>query len=111
MLFSSSEPPSQPAPPSRTSRAQCWAARDTYFGCLERHHRTQQQQQQQQQPLHRTPALYVPGDEPAAVCTTERDGYHSLCMKSWVEHFNKRIVNQQRAAATQAALSSPSRPP
>jgi hypothetical protein len=28
-----------------------------------------------------------------------------------VEHFNKRIVNQQRAAATQAALSSPSRPP
>ncbi|KNZ59618.1 hypothetical protein VP01_1694g8 [Puccinia sorghi] len=95
-----------PEPPNRTSRAQCWTARDGYFGCLGRHHR-----QQQQDAGGSAKYYFVPGEEPSAVCAADREAYHSSCMKSWVDHFNKRIVNEQRSLATQVALSKPPHPP
>ncbi|OAV88295.1 hypothetical protein PTTG_29077 [Puccinia triticina 1-1 BBBD Race 1] len=83
-------------PPDRNSRAQCWAARDAYFGCLAtNHHR------QQLAPGRKT-HYFVPGEEPEQLCASERQAYHAGCMKSWVDHFNKRVVNEQRSRATQA---------
>ncbi|EFP79433.1 hypothetical protein PGT21_021337 [Puccinia graminis f. sp. tritici] len=105
MLFSTSQP-DHVEPPNRTSRAQCWTARDGYFGCLERNHRQQSEQQTSGNKYY-----FVPGEEPKQVCSTEREAYHSLCMKSWVEHFNKRIVNEQRSVATQVGLSKSRHPP
>ncbi|MBW0556112.1 hypothetical protein O181_095827 [Austropuccinia psidii MF-1] len=98
MFFSSSS--KDPEPPNRSSRAKCWSSRDNYFGCLQSHHQQQIAQNSNTKPY------YVPGTEPAEICQTERDNYHSSCMKSWVDHFNRLVVNEQRSAATQLNLSA-----
>ncbi|KAH9457258.1 hypothetical protein MJO28_011532 [Puccinia striiformis f. sp. tritici] len=104
-------------PPNRNSRAQCWTARDGYFGCLAQHHHQKRIENSSSSSSssdsstrsHHGPSAlkyyFVPGEEPSSVCSDERSNYHSSCMKSWVDHFNKRIVNEQRSVATQVGLS------
>ncbi|KAG0141150.1 hypothetical protein CROQUDRAFT_52153 [Cronartium quercuum f. sp. fusiforme G11] len=109
MLFSSTKSQSQesnepPSPPDRSKRAVCWSSRDTYYACLKENH---QRQVKENSSLK---YYFVPGEEPSSICNSQRKNFHMDCAQSWVEHFNQRIVNEQRSTATRLALNSPSNP-
>ncbi|BGP15742.1 hypothetical protein JCM10213_007963 [Rhodosporidiobolus nylandii] len=78
------------AAPDRSARAQCWTARDVYFGCLDKN------------------GVPVPGQEDGK-CKKEDGEYRGKCAASWVDYFNKRRVLQlrqdmmERRAAEQVA--------
>ncbi|EGG05821.1 uncharacterized protein MELLADRAFT_72078, partial [Melampsora larici-populina 98AG31] len=95
---SSTDPP---PPPDRSQRSVCWSARDAYFTCLRGHH------QKEVEFKKTTKYYFVPGEEPKSICERERSEYHNDCVHSWVEHFNQRVVNEQRSTATRLALQNP----
>ncbi|KAI7955422.1 hypothetical protein MJO28_005822 [Puccinia striiformis f. sp. tritici] len=114
MLFGTSQPTEKYKPPNHNSRAQCWSTRDECFGCLAQNHQQEQKENSSSSSSDSSSSgngplavkyYFVPGEEPNNVCSDERSNYHSNCMKSWVNHFNKQIVNEQQSVATQVGLS------
>ncbi|POW13182.1 hypothetical protein PSTT_03970, partial [Puccinia striiformis] len=78
MLFGTTQAqPSENDPPNRNSKAQCWTARDVYFGCLAQNH---QQKREGNSSLSSSPDssnsgtssvrhYFVPGEEPVNACS------------------------------------------
>ncbi|KAF4508585.1 hypothetical protein G6O67_004944 [Ophiocordyceps sinensis] len=68
--------------PTRAERLQCWAARDTYFSCLDAHD-----------------ILDATRDPPAArrACPRESDVFERDCAAAWVTHFKQwRVADAQK---------------
>ncbi|CAH7689702.1 cytochrome oxidase c subunit VIb-domain-containing protein [Phakopsora pachyrhizi] len=103
-------------PPNRSKRKECWDSRDRYFDCLKKYHHNQIISSSSSSRIESSSSsssinryYFVPGEEDERTCGDQRKSYHLNCAKSWVDHFNKRIVNDQRSIATQLALSNNSK--
>ncbi|KAJ6260504.1 hypothetical protein Dda_4730 [Drechslerella dactyloides] len=84
-------PSPPPAFPDRSARQKCWAARDGFFACLDRH-----------------AVLDSIRDAPAAQasCGTELKVFESDCASSWVEYFKKRRVQEAKKAQLLAQMEA-----
>lgn len=70
-LFSASQPESTPDLTKKSQRAVCWASRDAYFACLDKHD------------------ILDPRKDPAGalkVCKAEDTAFERDCIKSWVSN-------------------------
>ena len=88
-LFSSSTAPATidgaPAPPMRSERAKCYAARDAYFACLDAHDIID--------------ALAPSSKERATtLCRKQEAALERDCVTSWVTHFKQRRVADYKKA-------------
>ncbi|KAK8168431.1 cytochrome oxidase c subunit VIb-domain-containing protein [Phyllosticta citrichinensis] len=63
--------------PDRTQRSQCWAARDAFNACLDKHNIIDSIGQK---------------DKAAAHCGKEDQMFVQNCASSWVQYFKKRRV-------------------
>ncbi|KAG0634081.1 cytochrome oxidase c subunit VIb-domain-containing protein, partial [Tuber brumale] len=73
-----------PIAPSRSQRALCWAARDQFFACLDKHN------------------ILDPLKNPKAsksFCGPEDTSFEKECKGSWVEYFKKRRVMEHNREA------------
>ncbi|KAB2570385.1 Cytochrome c oxidase assembly factor 6 [Lasiodiplodia hormozganensis] len=99
MGWFSSSTPAGPKPssdgafeaPDRSSRAQCWEARDAFFQCLDRHDIIDS---------------VTNKDEAAAHCGREDKAFAQNCASSWVQYFKKRRVVEYKKEATLKQLQA-----
>lgn len=75
MFFSKSETESEP--PSRNKREICWASRDAYFACLDKH--------SIDNPLDPKKAK-----EAKKQCGAEDKQFEKDCIASWVKYFKEK---------------------
>ena len=75
MLFSKKEETSEP--PSRSKREQCWASRDAYFACLDKHNI--------ENPLDPEKAKIASKN-----CAAEDKQFSKDCVASWVKYFKEK---------------------
>ncbi|KAK6359702.1 hypothetical protein TWF696_000844 [Orbilia brochopaga] len=89
----SSGPAASPPPafPDRVARQKCWAARDSFFACLDRHAILDS--------IREAPAAQ-------ANCGAELKVFESDCASSWVEYFKKRRVQEAKKAQLLAQMEA-----
>jgi len=73
-----------PIAPSRSQRALCWATRDQFFACLDKHNILD--------PLKNP-------KESKSFCGPEEASFEKECKGSWVEYFKKRRVMEHNREA------------
>ncbi|KAI9012806.1 hypothetical protein BC832DRAFT_529073 [Gaertneriomyces semiglobifer] len=89
------------APPTKTTRAKCWAARDTYFACLDDHNLWLQGLRPQtheeiialdaKRPIIRSESdrsLTKKEREDLYICRKMKEMFDQSCLPSWVNHFS-----------------------